>query len=72
MRNEKDNKNDEVVIILPETEQPPIRRITLFLLGFSSALMTAAYINFNESLVFLALGIVLFLFIFDEGFRRIF
>ncbi len=71
-KNELENKNGEVVIILPEPEVPPIKRITIFLLGVSSALLAAAYINFNENLGLLALGIVLFLFIFDEGFRRIF
>lgn len=72
MKNDKDNTQNEVVIILPEPEVPPIKRITIFLLGVSSALLVAAYINFNENLGLLALGIVLFLFIFDEGFRRIF
>ncbi len=72
MKNEKENTNNEVVIILPEPEVPPIKRITIFLLGVSSALLTSAFINFNENLVLPALGILLFLFIFDEGFRRIF
>lgn len=62
----------EVMIILPEPEVPPIKKITIFLLGFSGALLLSAYINFNENLGLLALGILLFLFIFDEGFRRIF
>lgn len=64
-------KNNEVVIILPGGV-PPVKRITIFLLGVSSALLTTTYINFNENLGLLALGIILFLFIFDEGFRRIF
>ncbi len=72
MKNEKENTKDEVVIILPEPEIPPIKKITIFLLGVSSALLMSAYINFNENLGLLALGILLFLFIFDEGFRRIF
>lgn len=72
MKNEKENTNNEVVIILPEPEVPPIKRITIFLLGVSSALLMSAFINFNENLGLLALGILLFLFIFDEGFRRIF
>ena len=72
MKNETTNKKDEVVIILPEPEVPPIKKITIFLLGVSSALLMSAYINFNENLGLLALGILLFLFIFDEGFRRIF
>lgn len=71
-KNEIENKNGEVVIILPEPEVPPIKRITIFLLGVGIALLASAYINFNESLGWLALGILLFLFIFDEGFRRIF
>lgn len=66
-----ENEHSDIVIILPGGE-PPVKRITIFLLGVSSALLTAAYINFNESLGLLALGILLFLFIFDEGFRRIF
>ena len=32
-KNELENKNGEVVIILPEPEVPPIKRITIFLLG---------------------------------------
>lgn len=72
MKNEKENTKDEVVIILPEPEIPPIKKITIFLLGVSSTLLMSAYINFNENLGLLALGILLFLFIFDEGFRRIF
>lgn len=73
MKNEKmsEDKTSDVVIILPGGV-PPVKRITIFLLGVSSALLAAAYINFNENLGLLALGIVLFLFIFDEGFRRIF
>lgn len=72
MKNEKGNTKDEVVIILPEPEIPPIKRVTIFLLGVGIALLASAYINFNENLGLLALGILLFLFIFDEGFRRIF
>lgn len=72
MKNEKENTKNEVVIILPESEIPPIKRITIFLLGVGIALLASAYINFNENLGLLALGILLFLFIFDEGFRRIF
>lgn len=72
MKNEKENTKDEVVIILPEPEVPPIKRITIFLLGVGITLLASAYINFNENLGLLALGILLFLFIFDEGFRRIF
>lgn len=71
MKSEKENKNGEIVMIFP-AGQPPIKRITIFLLGVSSALLTSAFINFNENLGLLALGILLFLFIFDEGFRRIF
>ena len=72
MKNEKYNKEQGVVIILPEPEVPPIKKGTIFFLGVSSALLMSAYINFNESLGLIALGIVLFLLIFDEGFRRIF
>lgn len=76
MKNEKVVENEhcdnDVVIILPEPEVPPIKKITIFLLGASSAFLMSAYINFNENLGLLALGILLFLFIFDEGFRRIF
>lgn len=72
MKNEKENTKDEVVIILPEPEIPPIKKVTIFLLGVGIALLASAYINFNENLGLLALGILLFLFIFDEGFRRIF
>lgn len=32
--NEKYDRND-VIIVLPKTEIPPLKRITLFLLGFS-------------------------------------
>ncbi len=71
MKNEKENKKDEVVIILPAGE-PQVKKITIFLLGVSSALLMSAYINFNENLGLLALGILLFLFIFDEGFRKVF
>lgn len=65
-------ERDDVVIILPKAEIPPLKRITLFLLGFSGALSYSAFINLNESLVLVALGIVLFLLFFDEGFRRLF
>lgn len=68
----RDNQHNGVVIILPETEVSPLKRFTLFLLGFSGALLFTAFINFNESLVIIVLGIVLFLFIYDEGFRRVF
>lgn len=67
---ERENKKD-VVIILPGGT-PQIKKITIFMLGVCAALMFCAYINFNESLVLLVLGIVLFLLIFDEGFRRLF
>lgn len=69
--NENYERND-VVIILPETEIPPMKRTTLFLLGFGGASLLSAFINLNESLVLIALGIVLFLLFFDEGFRRLF
>lgn len=69
--NEKYDRND-VIIVLPKTEIPPLKRITLFLLGFSGALLYTTFINLNESLVLIALGIVLFMLFFDEGFRRLF
>lgn len=74
MNNEitKENQHDKIVIILPESEVPPVKRFTLFLLGVIMALLFSAFINFNESLVLIALGILLFLFIYDEGFRRVF
>lgn len=74
MKNEKtiENENNKIVIILPETKQSSIKKFTIFLLGVSIALMTTAYINFNESLGLIAFGIISFLFIYDEGFRRIF
>lgn len=69
--NKKYERND-VIIILPKTEIPPLKRITVFLLGASGALLYTTFINLNESLVLIALGIVLFLLFFDEGFRRLF
>lgn len=66
-----ENEHNDIVIILPGGE-PEIKKITIFLLGVSLALLISAYINFNESLGLLALGMVVFLFIFDEGFRRLF
>ncbi len=74
MNNEELNGNEhksEAVIILPGGT-PKVKKTTIFMLGVCSALMFCAYINFNESLVLLVLGIVIFLLIFDEGFRRIF
>lgn len=68
----KKYEQDGIVVILPETEVSPLKRATLFFLGFSGALLISAFINFNESLVLIALGIILFLLIFDEGFRRLF
>lgn len=69
-KNTKENEqsNNRVVIILPGGIQP-IKRITLFLLGVSSAFIIACNITLNESLGFIALGIALFLIIFDEGLR---
>ncbi len=68
----KEIKHENTIIILPEAEAPPLKKITVFLLGFGGAFLFAAYINLNESLGFIALGIILFLLFFDEGFRRLF
>lgn len=63
-----EQEKNQVTIILPNG-YVPIKRITLFLLGVSSAFIIACNITLNESLGFIALGIALFLIIFDEGLR---
>lgn len=70
MTKNEENDNKGLVIILPEADEPAMKPMTIFLLGVCTALVMAIYINFNENLgMLLALGILVFLFIFDEGFR---
>ena len=68
----KTEKNDDVVMILPGGV-PRVKPVTLFLLGVvASTILITAYCQLSESLVLIAFGVIVFLFIFDEGFRKLF
>lgn len=66
---EKTKMND-VFIGLPERKIPGIKPLTIFLAGCGMALEFAAFINYNQAIGLLSLGIFVFLFIFDEGLRK--
>ncbi len=68
----KTEKNDDVVMILPGGV-PQVKPVTLFLLGVvASTILITTYYQLSESLVLIAFGVIVFLFIFDEGFRKLF
>lgn len=61
---------NKVEIILPERLVPEIKEITKYFIGFGLALMMVAFINVSESLGAASFGIFVFLYFYDEGFRR--
>lgn len=63
---------NKVEIILPERKVPKMRIITKLWIGFGMALIFAAFINLSESLGALGFGMFVFLYIYDEDFRRLF